>query len=208
MQKERRNHKRFSATAFLNMPVHLSPLPPYFGHTLKGRLIDLSAGGIAISIDELIPQGTFLNLKITFPDHSVIESVVSAKHVLPRGRHFLHGFEFLTVPSAIAERIEQMSTDYINCESRIQNNMEDICRTDCAFFKMCNKKEKMDPVVDMDRTIDLAFKELKDYAPASSPTEAAPFQADPVQAEPVQAEPVPFNPIEADPVPNEESRTS
>jgi hypothetical protein len=169
-KKERRKHRRFSATAFLNRAVHLFPLPLYFGHDIKGKLIDLSAGGISILIGELIPQGTFLNLKMTFPDHTVMESVVNAKYVFPRGKQFLHGFEFLTLSPQMAERIAKMSTDYIDCEARIKAEQKEICQSNCAFFTMCNKEEKMELVTEIETTLDLALQEIKDYSPEKSPS--------------------------------------
>ena len=157
MSGERRKHPRFSATAFLNRPVYLTPLPPYFGHPVKGKLIDLSAGGMAILITELIPQETMLNLKITFPDQSVIDSLIKVRRVAERGRSHVHGIEFLTLPAEMAEKIQKMSNDYVNCESRIQSGARDVCRTDCAFFTMCNKKEKLNPVVNVN-ALSLTFE--------------------------------------------------
>lgn len=157
MSGDRRRHIRFSATAFLNRPVYLTPLPPYFGHPVKGKLIDLSAGGMAILISEMIPQETMLNLKITFPDQSVIDSLVKVRRVSERGRNHVHGIEFLTLSAEMAEKINRMSTDYINCEARIQGGNREVCRTDCAFFTMCTKKEKINPIVNVD-ALSLSFE--------------------------------------------------
>jgi hypothetical protein len=161
MGAERRQHKRFTATAFLNKSVHLSPVPPFFGHSVKGRLIDLSAGGLAVLIEEVIPHGTFLNLKLTFPDHSHIESIVCVRHVVPKGQSLLHGFEFLTLDSNGKERLDRMSNDFIDCESRIQSESQEICHTNCAFFSMCAKKEKINPVLDVEKDIELTFEEIR-----------------------------------------------
>jgi hypothetical protein len=160
MSSDRRKHLRFSATAFLNRPVYLTPLPPYFGHPVKGKLIDLSAGGMAILINEMIPQETMLNLKITFPDHSMVDSIVKVRRVAEKGRSHLHGIEFLTLGAEMAEKIQKMSTDYINCESRIQQGLKEVCHTDCAFFTMCAKKEKLNPVVNVD-ALGLSFEPLR-----------------------------------------------
>jgi hypothetical protein len=170
MKDERRKHKRFSATAFLNKTVHLTPLPPYFGHAVKGKLIDLSAGGMAILINELVPQETFLNLTITFPDRSAVDSIVKVKRVFPKGRAFLHGLEFLTLSPAMVERIDRMSSDYIDCETRIANQATDVCRTNCAFFTMCTKEQKIDAVLNVDDGLALAFQVLKDprFDPSST----------------------------------------
>jgi hypothetical protein len=135
---------------------------------VKGKLIDLSSGGISILIKELIPQGTYLNMKMTFPDHTVMESIVNAKYVFPRDKQFLLGFEFLTLAPQMAERISQMSSDYIDCEARIKSQVKDVCQTNCAFFTMCNKEEKLNMVTQIETALDLAFQEIKDYQPQAS----------------------------------------
>lgn len=157
---EKRKHQRFSATAFLNMPIELNALPPFFSHSVKGKLIDLSAGGMAILINEVIPMGTKLDLKVRFPDHSYLESIILVKRVVPRSRKFLIGIEFLTVPGFMEKKIEKMSADYIDCESRINEGSTEICRVDCAFFTMCKKKERVDPVVDLDKMLEITFEQL------------------------------------------------
>lgn len=142
------------------------PLPPYFGQEINGKLIDLSAGGISILIGELIPQGTFFNLKVTFPDNTAIESMVSAKYVYPRGKQFLHGFEFLTLSVGMADRLSKMSSDYIDCEARIQDHAKEICQSDCSYFNMCTKEEKLNFSEESENILDLTFQEIKEKTPS------------------------------------------
>lgn len=145
MSKERRKHQRFSATAFLNRPVSLTPLLPFFGSPLEGKLIDMSAGGLAVAIRQVIPEKTELALTIQFPDGTTLESIVEVVHAIPRGHYYLHGFKFLTLAQEKAEWIDKMSTDYLSCEARIQSKAKDVCQRECAFFKMCTKREKLEP---------------------------------------------------------------
>ncbi len=159
---ERRRHKRFSATAFLNMPVYLEPLPPYFGKSLKGKLIDLSAGGMAILIEEFIPPQARLNLALTFPDKSMLESIVEIKHAVPKDKQYLIGIEFLTVPLSVQQRIEKMSSDYVDCEARIERNLGDVCRTDCGFYNFCTKQQRSVPLIDPDVVLNMVFKKLQE----------------------------------------------
>lgn len=109
MGKERRQHQRFSATAFLNTPVHMTPLLPYWGDPCDGLLLDLSAGGVSILIDQMIPQGTNLNMELVFPDKSLLKTVIEVNHVLARGDKYLHGIQFLVIEPEMVERIENMS---------------------------------------------------------------------------------------------------
>ncbi len=158
---ERRKHKRFSATAFINIPVLLEPLPPYFGNSIKGKLIDLSAGGMAILIDQYIPALTRLSLGMAFPDKTVLDSIIEIKRTIPKDNKYLIGIEFLTISVQAQNRIEAMSAAYIDCESRIRDKVPEICRTDCAFYGMCTKSERLVPVVDLDVALNLVFQKLE-----------------------------------------------
>jgi hypothetical protein len=160
MNQERRKYKRFSATAFLKMPVILSPVPPFFGKAVKGRMIDVSAGGIALVIDEVIPLNTRLNMKMTFPDQTKIDATVQVRRLVPKenGKYLL-GMEFTVIADEAKEKIDHMSGDYIDCETRIQEKAVDICRAECSFYSMCNKPCKK-PAVDHQAALELAFQAL------------------------------------------------
>ncbi|MCG3205483.1 MAG: hypothetical protein KCHDKBKB_02204 [Elusimicrobia bacterium] len=148
---ERRKYKRFSATAFLNRPVTLTPVPPFFGKPIKGKLIDLSAGGLSMLIHQIIPQGTHLQLTLVFPDQTRLECETQVKHMLPRDRNYLHGFEFLNIDPSWVTRINDMSSHFIDCERRIQSADINPCiGSQCAFFNMCNKQERVNLLVNID----------------------------------------------------------
>jgi PilZ domain len=159
----KRKYKRFSATAFLNKPVNLQPLPPFFGDPIKGHMIDLSAGGMAILMNEIIPQKTKLSIGITFPNQTPLQCKAEVKRVVPRGKKYLIGFEFLNLPTEWVDKIERMSTDYIDCESRIQKGETEVCETNCSFFSMCNKVQRREPLVEVDVALEMAFKMLDQF---------------------------------------------
>jgi hypothetical protein len=105
-----------------------------------------------------------LNLLLTFPDHSKLNTIVNVRHVIPRGRLFMHGIEFLDPPMLMTERITKMSNDYIDCDARIQSKATEICKTDCAFFTMCTKEQRIDPVFDPKMSLEIAFQQLEKSA--------------------------------------------
>ncbi len=117
---------------------------------------------MAILIDEIIPQGAKLNLTGTFPDKFKIECLVDVKRVLPRNLKYVHGIEFLNLPAYTMEKIEKMSADYVDCEARIASKAAEVCHSDCAFYTMCSKPQKIDPVFDPTLVLELAFKTLED----------------------------------------------
>jgi len=158
---ERRKYKRFAATAFLNRPVALTPLAPFIGKPIRGKLIDLSAGGLSILIQQMIPLGTKLNLKLSFPDQSVLQCEAEIRHMVPKDKFYLHGLQFELVDPLIAAHIEKMSTDYIDCEQRIVNNhMAPCIGRQCAFFAMCNKQERTERVLQHEEDLLLSFSRV------------------------------------------------
>jgi|GEM_PF-5019978 len=155
---DRRKFLRFRSTVFSGIQVHLSPLPPFFGVNVDGILIDLSAGGMALQIPELIPDKTKLQLELMFPDHSVLRSNVNIRRVQKTKTGFLIGIEFLDLPDFMAKKINRMSRDFLDCESRIKARAASICLPECAFFSMCDKTQKKDLVKNMDASIHIKFK--------------------------------------------------
>jgi hypothetical protein len=97
-------------------------------------------------------------LAVRFPDGMKIESVVRVSRVMPKGRKYLHGIEFLNLQEAMVARIDQMSSDYINCESRIAENAPEVCTEGCSFFTMCAKPQKKEPAVQENVALELEFK--------------------------------------------------
>jgi len=121
---------------------------------IKATLIDLSAGGMALLMKEVIPAGTNLFLTVKFPDLTVMGCSVQVKRMMPRDDNYLHGIEFVDLSQEMKDRIEKMSHDYIDCESRIQAKKIDVCTQYCSFYAMCSKAQKkeqsLDPIVHLE----------------------------------------------------------
>jgi len=139
---DRRHHPRFRSTAFSGIPIRLKPLPPYFGDTLPGTLVDLSAGGMAIRIDEVIPEKTKLDMELIFPDRTVLKSKVNICRTAKKNKEYLIGIEFMGLPEFMKEKINKMSFDFLACEKRIKDKAAEICLAQCTFFNICDKPQK------------------------------------------------------------------
>ncbi len=129
---------------------------------MDGRLIDLSSGGMALALETTIPEGTNLHIEMTFPDRSKIDCDGQIRHMVEFNGRYLHGFEFMNLPAAVGERIERMSADYIDCETRIVNQATEVCRSECAFFNLCTKEERVSPLVESEVILELALRALDD----------------------------------------------
>jgi len=158
--EDQRRYPRFKSSAFLGVPVQVKPLPPFFGNPTKGQLVDLSAGGMAVLIEEMIPKDTKLQLELTFPDHSVLESKVRICYAVGKEGGFLIGLEFKEIPDFMREKISRMTGDFLDCEKRIRLEEKKLCRLECAFFNICDKPQKTKMQKELDTTLHMKLEEL------------------------------------------------
>lgn len=140
---ERRKHPRFSDRILAGAKVDMVPVPPLYGETISGYLIDLSAGGMAILTTDLIPKKVFLRLTMTFPDGFVLESVITVRRVIKQGGSgdFLHGIEFLNPSPEMIERIEEIAKDILACNQRTKEGASEICVSSCGLRKICKRPQ-------------------------------------------------------------------
>jgi hypothetical protein len=148
MKKEkienRRKHRRFSDRSFSNIKVHLVPCPPLFGEPAIGFPSDLSAGGMAIVLHDIIPKNVFLKMVLTFGDGTQIESVVKVRRITKQGKadEFLHGIEFLNPSPETVDRLEKITQDCIACSARIQEKSSNVCQASCSFYGLCTRPQR------------------------------------------------------------------
>lgn len=139
---EKRKNLRFNDSFFMNVDLVLQPVAPLFGASATGRLVDLSAGGMALLLNEVLPKKVFLKMSMKLPDGTKIESVVTVCHIAPQKPHgFLHGIQFLNIDPETAARIDLLAQDSISCGTRIANNSPEVCVADCSLHGLCKKKE-------------------------------------------------------------------
>ncbi len=158
---DQRRFPRFQSSAFQGVPVRLKPLPPFFGEPTQGKLLDLSAGGMAILIEETIPKDAKLKLELTFPDHSILESNIRVCYSKAEKKEFLIGLEFLDIPDFMRNKISRMSEDFLGCENRIKKNAINICQLDCAFFSICDKHQKTKLEKELDITLQMKLNQIE-----------------------------------------------
>ncbi len=140
---DRRKHPRFSDRILAGVEVEMKPYPPLYGEPISGYLTDLSAGGMAIIIPDLIPKKVFLRMKVILPDGFILESVVTVRRVVQQGKghDYLHGIEFLNPAPEMVEHIEAMAADLLSCNERTQNSANEICVKSCRLLQICKRPQ-------------------------------------------------------------------
>lgn len=138
-----RQFERFAVPEMLRMTVTVSPLSSAFEKTYEGKLLNISAGGMALLLPEKLPELTCWALRISLMDHSEIETLVQIRHSVPQQNQFAHGLQFVSIPSYLGEQVENLAKDFASCESRIKSGAPNVCRETCSLFDHCEKPQKL-----------------------------------------------------------------
>lgn len=143
--EEKRKHPRFSDRILAGATVTLAPVAPFYGDVAKGYLVDLSAGGMGLVLSDLIPKNVFLQMAMTLPDGSRIESVVTVRRIVKQGGYndFLHGIEFLNPAPEMIDRIEAIAKDILACNQRTKDNEKEICVSNCSLLGICKRPQRI-----------------------------------------------------------------
>jgi len=122
------------------------PLPPLYGDKASGYLVDLSAGGMALVISDLIPKNVFLRMRMSLPDGFIVESVVKVRRIVKQGplHDYLHGIEFMNPSPEMIERIELMAKDVLACNERTQQLSKEICVSGCSLGHLCKRPQRVE----------------------------------------------------------------
>lgn len=146
-----RQYERYIVPEMVKMAVSLSPLSPAQGETHEGKLLNVSMGGMALLLPKRLPDMTYWALRISIANQSEIETVVQIRHSMPQKDMFVHGIQFVDIPSYLGTQVENFSRDFFSCEDRLKAATKaadavkaaaEICRLDCGLFTYCTKPQK------------------------------------------------------------------
>jgi hypothetical protein len=100
---------------------------------------------MGLVLSDLIPKNVFLQMAMTLPDGSRIESVVTVRRIVKQGDYndFLHGIEFLNPAPEMIERIEAIAKDILACNQRTKAEEKDICVTSCSLMGICKRPQRI-----------------------------------------------------------------
>lgn len=130
----------------LRVPVQLFPVLPFVGPSVDADLVNLSAGGMALLIDNgpadtRLARGGRLRVHFRLPGLPLTECRGIITHAAPErsGGWLRLGVRFIKAPLALAERLQRMLIDDEACDARIAESRQPRCDTACAFHSLCSK---------------------------------------------------------------------
>lgn len=137
-----RQFERFTLPELMKMSVTISPLSPSSAEPVEGKLLNISLGGMALLLPVKLPELTYWALRIGLGDHSEVETLVQIRHSIPQQDQFVHGFQFVSIPSFLGERVEIFARDFASCEERIKISSPDVCQPTCSMLDTCTKPQR------------------------------------------------------------------
>ncbi len=137
---ERRKHVRFPVMKNIAKPVELmigeSTVP------VPAILMDLSLGGMGLLTLVSIKTGTKLATKINLPGFQTNSIDCRIVWDVCKESTFRIGINFVKLENTDFKKIETMSRDYADCETRIAGTEKHVCKTECHYKPLCEKKQK------------------------------------------------------------------
>ncbi|MEK7383046.1 MAG: PilZ domain-containing protein [Elusimicrobiota bacterium] len=140
---ERRRHRRFSVVEGMVEPITLQfAAEDCVKKSQPVIMTDLSAGGMSLLMFVEPPHAKSFEMVLSIPglDHAPIEASVARVH--QKGETYSVGLHFLKIAKKAQERIESMSDDNADCETRMSLRLPEACVPHCHFHALCAKPVK------------------------------------------------------------------
>ena len=128
------------------------PVIKDFGHavsigtekeTFPGIILNLSAGGMFLLMYSDMPINAEVSLMINIPHmetKQILGKVVRSKL---KNSMWEVGIEFLGIDTLDSKKINRMAIDFNDCETKILLGALDICKKECSYYVLCDKRQKI-----------------------------------------------------------------
>lgn len=154
----RRKFDRLRIDRSVRIGVQLFPVMPFLGEAINVGLINLSPGGIALSLDDArhlnkLKKGSAVRIHIRLPGLPIEEcrGVVARSYLTATSVHVV-GVRFTKLAPVVLHELHQMSKDNSSCDARIASGDNAWCLPTCSFYSLCRKPLRFEdgngPVVD------------------------------------------------------------
>lgn len=139
--KERRKHQRYPVIHEMDRPIQLS----FDGKSIPGVLVDLSAGGMALLTYNNISLGKETNICIDLPGLKTDDLVGHVVWAIAKGEMWRLGIAFSKISPLDFRHINKIAFDFVDCETKINLGVNDVCTEKCAYFALCQKPVRIKP---------------------------------------------------------------
>ena len=135
----RRRHPRLPVIKDIAKEVFISADTGFF----PGIITNLSSGGMSMFVYFDIPVKTEVCLVFDFPGFET--SQIFGKIIRSHKRAVLWeiAVQFTKINTEDCELINRLAADYNDCENKIMSGAVDICKKECGYYGLCEKRLKI-----------------------------------------------------------------
>jgi len=139
---ERRKHKRFAVIEGIAEPVEVHFPPPFYQEPVVGQIIDISAGGLGLTISEPLPKFFTFSLYIRLRGIEPFEIKGKVIRLENMEGQYLAGISFTEIDEATVEMLNLISDDFEKCRKKRAAGDKNFCFDECMFGTLCDQRGK------------------------------------------------------------------
>lgn len=136
----RRQHTRLPVIKNVAKEIFISTDKGFF----QGLIINLSSGGLLLLMYANLPVGTKVCFLFDYPPletEPIFGEVVRSTQTKAMVREV--AIKFTNISTLDTKKINRLAIDYIDCENKIILGALDVCRKECSYYNLCEKKLKI-----------------------------------------------------------------
>jgi c-di-GMP-binding flagellar brake protein YcgR len=142
MEQERRKYKRVPAISVVKEALIESPVLN-LKEQIPAIISNLSAGGMAVITFLSLPLNATISLNFNIDGLKLKDVEGKVVRVEGKRKIFLIVIAFTKIRAEVKNRINMMADALDLCETRILMGEENVCSTECAYYRLCNKSIKL-----------------------------------------------------------------
>jgi len=140
---DRRTCFRFPIVGDFVKPVEFHTLPHHADIAQPGIITQLSGGGMAMVSFTRVETGASLIISVNIPGIAPERMEGTVVRVEEKGGTYLAGVRFTTISEQQRAALNKAADDYNDCELKLSFGIPDPCFRQCAYFALCEKKQKL-----------------------------------------------------------------
>jgi hypothetical protein len=141
--KEKRTHPRMPIMHDIIEPINLlcKDRDSDTEVSIPAILADLSAAGMRLVTFLKVPKG-YLDIHLSLPSIGDMHINGKTSWIKQKGGVYTAGIQILEISKASADKINKMSEDFNDCDTRILLKLPEVCVENCKANSLCNKLQK------------------------------------------------------------------
>ncbi len=135
----RRRHQRLPVIKDVSREITISVEKDFF----PGVILNLSSSGMLLLAYSNIPENTEVCLALDLPSLDIKQVFGKVIRTKQKSIMWELGIQFTEINTLDSKKINRIAIDYIDCENKIALGAQDVCRKECSYYSLCDKKQKI-----------------------------------------------------------------